>query len=78
MTNILNKSMAAGKPNLNLMFNYNMPFRAIGKMAGGICSQEMVDGIVIIVNGQFFKGLGKVMGGFFRQQKVRKKAKEMV
>ncbi len=77
MTNILNKSMAKGKPNLNLMFNYNMPFRAIGKMAGGICSQEMVDGIVMIVNGHFFKGFGQVIGGFFRQQKVRKKAKQM-
>ncbi len=77
MTNLLDKSMARGKPNLNLMFNYNMPFRAIGKMAGGICSQEMVDGIVIIVNGHFFKGFGQVVRGFFRQQKVRKKAKTM-
>lgn len=77
MTNIVDKSMAKGKPNLNLMFNYNMPFRAIGKMAGGICSQEMVDGIVTIVNGHFFKGFGQVIGGFFRQQKVRKRAKSM-
>ncbi len=77
MTNMLNKSMAKGKPNLNLMFNYNMPFRAIGKMAGGIASQEMVDGIVTIVNGHFFKGFGQVMGGFFRQRKVQKKAKQM-
>lgn len=77
MTNIVDKSMAKGKPNLNLMFNYNMPFRAIGKMAGGICSQEMVDGIVTIVNGHFFKGFGQVIGGFFRQQKVRKRAKGM-
>lgn len=77
MTRLLNKSMANGKPNLNLMFNYNMPFRAIGKMAGGICSQEMVDGIVTIVNGHFCKGFGQVIGGFFRQRKVRKKAKGM-
>ncbi len=77
MTNILNKSMAKGKPDLNLMFNYNMPFRAIGKMAGGICSQEMVDGIVTIVNGHFFRGFGQVIGGFSKQQKVRKKAKQM-
>lgn len=77
MTNILNKSMAKGKPNLNLMFNYNMPFRAIGKMAGGIASQEMVDGIVVIVNGHFFKGFGQVIGGLFRQRKVQKKAKQM-
>lgn len=77
MTHMLDKSMAKGKPNLNLMFNYNMPFRAIGKMAGGIASQEMVDGIVMIVNGHFFKGFGQVIGGFFRQRKVQKKAKQM-
>ena len=57
-----------------------VPFRAIGKMAGGMVSQEMCEGIVTIVNGHaiaFFKGLGKVIGGFFRQQKVIKKANEM-
>ena len=77
MTNMLNKSMAKGKPDLNIMFIYNMPFRAIGKMAGGMCSQEMVDGIVKIVNGHFFGGLGQVIGGFFRQRKVMKKANKM-
>lgn len=77
MTNMLNKSMAKGKPDLNIMFIYNMPFRGIGKMAGGMCSQEMVDGIVKIVNGHFFGGLGQVIGGFFRQRKVMKKANRM-
>ncbi len=77
MTKILNKSMAKGKPDLNIMFIYNMPFRAIGKMAGGMCSQEMVDGIMRIVNGHFFGGLGQVIGGFFRQRKVMKKASKM-
>ncbi len=80
MTNMLNKSMAAGKPDLNIIFIYNMPFRAIGKMAGGMVSQEMCEGILTIVNGHalaFFSGLGKVIGGFFRQQKVQKKAKSI-
>ena len=77
MTNMKNKSEAKGKPDLNILFIYNMPFRGIGKMAGGMCSQEMVDGILQIVNGHFFKGLGKVIGGFFRQRKVMKKANNM-
>lgn len=77
MTNMKNKSEAKGKPDLNILFIYNMPFRGIGKMAGGMCSQEMVGGIMQIVNGHFFKGLGKVIGGFFRQRKVMKKANEM-
>lgn len=80
LTHLLNKSIEKGKPDLNITFIYNMPFRAIGKMAGGMVSQEMCEGIVTIVNGHaiaFFKGLGKVIGGFFRQQKVIKKANEM-
>lgn len=77
MTNMKNKSEAKGKPDLNILFIYNMPFRGIGKMAGGMCSQEMVGGIMKIVNGHFFKGLGTVIRGFFRQRKVMKKANEM-
>jgi len=62
------------------MFIYNMPIRAIGKMAGGMMSQKMCDGILDIVNGHAvgcFKGLGKLIGGFFKQQKIAKKAKAL-
>ena len=77
---ILDKSMAKGKPDLNIIFITNMPFRAIGKMAGGMVSQEMCESIVTIINGHaiaFFKGLGGLIGGFFRQSKVQKKAKSI-
>ena len=77
MTNMLNKSIAKGEPDLNITFIYNMPFRAIGKMAGGAVSQAMCEDIVKIVNGHFFSGLGGVIGGFFRQRKVQKKANSM-
>ena len=77
MTNMLNKSIEKGEPDLNITFIYNMPFRAIGKMAGGMVSQDMCENIVKIVNGHFFKGLGGVIGGFFRQRKVQKKANSM-
>ncbi len=77
MTGMLEKSMAKGTPNLNILFVYNMPFRAIGKMAGGMVNQKMVDGIVKVVNGHFFGGLGQIISGFFGQQKVAKKAKGM-
>lgn len=77
MTNIKNKSEAKGKADLNILFIYNMPFRGIGKMTGGMCSQEMVGGIMKIVNGHFFKGVGTIIGGFFRQRKVMKKAKSI-
>lgn len=77
LTGLLDKSMAKGKPDLNIMFIYNMPFRGIGKMAGGMCSQYMVEGMVKAVNGHFFKGLGQIISGFFRQRKVMKKAGSM-
>ncbi len=74
MTNRLNKSIAKGEPDLNTTFICNMPFRGIAKMAGGMCTMEMAEGILAICNGHFFKGLGRVIGGFFRSGKKRKAA----
>ena len=67
------KADAAGKPDLNILFIYNMPFRAIGKMTGGAVSQEMVAGMVKVVNGHFFGGLGQIIGGYFRNGRLNKK-----
>ena len=44
------KSEEKGTPNLNILFIYNMPFRALAKMTAGMISMEMVDGILLIVN----------------------------
>ena len=80
MTALLNRSMKKGEPDLNIIFIYNMPFRGIGKMTGGMVSQEMCEGIVKIVNGHaiaFFAGLGQIIGGYFKQRKVLKKANKM-
>ena len=80
MTGILNRSMKKGEPDLNIIFIYNMPFRGIGKMTGGMVSQEMCEGIVTMVNGHgiaFCKGLGKLLSGYFKQRKVLKRAQSM-
>jgi beta-glucosidase len=74
LTDRLNASMAKGTPDLNIMFIYNMPFRGIAKMAGGMCTMEMSEGILTAVNGHFFKGVGQIIGGFFRSGKKRKAA----
>ena len=74
MTNMLNKSIEKGEPDLNITFIYNMPFRGIAKMAGGMCTMEMAEGILTVCNGHFFKGMGAVIGGFFRSGKRRKAA----
>lgn len=73
LTAMKKKSEDNGKPDLNILFIYNMPFRAIAKMTGGMVSMEMVDGIVLAVNGHFWKGLGKIIGGFFRNRKENRK-----
>lgn len=72
LTSIKNKSEETGKPNLNILFIYNMPFRALAKMTAGAVSMHMVDGIVEVVNGQFFRGMGKVIGGFFSNARNNK------
>jgi len=69
----LDKSYEKGVPDLNTMFIYNMPFRAMSKMTGGAVSREMAESIVTIANGHFFRGLGGVIGGYFRNSRANKK-----
>ena len=73
LTQMKKKSEDAGKPDLNILFIYNMPFRAIAKMTGGMVSMDMVEGIVDMVNGHLFRGLGRTVGGFFRNRRLNKK-----
>ena len=73
LKNNLDKSYEKGVPDLNTMFIYNMPFRAICKMSGGMVSRDMVESIVKIANGHFFRGLGGVIGGFFKNRSAKKK-----
>lgn len=55
-----NNAIKKGTPDLNVLFLITMPFRAIGKMTNGALSMEMVDGILVIVNGHFFSGVKKL------------------
>ena len=72
LTSLKNKAEAKGKPDLNILFIYNMPFRAIGKMAGGMVSEKMVDDILTIVNGHFFRGFGRLIVDFFKNLSANK------
>ena len=72
LTGLKNRAEATGKPNLNILFIYNMPFRGIGKMTGGMVSEKMVDDIVFLVNGHFWRGLGRVIADFFRNLRSNK------
>ena len=78
LTDMKDKAEAKGTPDLNILFIYNMPFRAIGKMAGGMVSRKMVDDILFIVNGHFFRGLGRAIADFFRNMSANKKFEEAI
>lgn len=45
-----------GKPNLNVLFNYNMPIRGYAKMTGGLVTMEMAEALTEIANGHRIKG----------------------
>ncbi|KRL63116.1 glycoside hydrolase family 3 C-terminal domain-containing protein [Lactobacillus psittaci] len=68
----INQSIVAGKPDLNFLFNYNMPFRAMPKMTHGMVSKAMAEDILTIVNGHFFKGCGRLIGDYFKNRKLTK------
>ena len=61
LTRLKERADAKGKPDLNILFIYNMPLRAIAKMSGGIVSEEMVDDMVFLFNGHFFRGMGRLI-----------------
>ena len=62
ISKMIEKAERSGETNLNLLFIYNMPLRAIAKMTNGIMTMEMLDGILMMVNGKFFKGTGRLIG----------------
>lgn len=57
---LLRKSMENGKPDLNILFQYNMPLRALAKMTNGAVSMGMVDGLVMEAQGFWIIGLLRV------------------
>lgn len=72
----LKKSLEGGVPDLNTLFQFNMPFRAIAKMSNGQVSMEMVHSIVKLVNGHFFKGMGGIISGYFKNRRANKMYKK--
>lgn len=73
LDSLIKRSEKKAKPNLNLLFNYNMPFRAIAKMTNGMFTMEMVDSILVIVNGKFFAGLYQLLKANNQRRKIKNK-----
>ena len=70
------RSEKKGKPDLNVLFIYNMPFRGIAKMTNGMVSMKMAQGMVDAVNGHLIRGIGSIVSGFFRNKKANKEFEE--
>ncbi|MFC3927603.1 glycoside hydrolase family 3 C-terminal domain-containing protein [Streptococcus caprae] len=69
---LLGRAEKKGKPDLNLLFIYNMPFRAIAKMTGGMIDHPMVEGILTMINGHFFRGSRQVWKAFLQKNQYKK------
>lgn len=66
LTSLKNKAEAKGKPDLNILFIYNMPIRAIAKFSNGLVSKKMTEDILFMINGHFWRGLGRLIVDFFK------------
>lgn len=78
LTNKKDRNEAKGKIDLNVLFIYNMPFRAVAKMTHGMVGMKMVDGMVEAVNGRLFRGLWKIIGGFFSNRNGNRKYEKIL
>lgn len=78
LTDKKEKNEQSGTPDLNLLFQYNIPFRAIAKMTGGMVSMDMVDGLLLVVNGHFFRGMGQVIKGFYVNRRENRRYEKML
>lgn len=65
LNKLMEKSIREGKPNLDILFIYNMPIRGLSRMTGGIITMDMVNAITQIANGHAFRGIGNFVKGFF-------------
>ena len=70
MSGKVKKAIARGKPDLNLLFIYNMPFRGMAKMMNGMVSMDMAKDIVTMVNGHWHKGLFRLIRHYFHRPKL--------
>ena len=57
LKSIKNRAEKSGKPNLNVLFIWNMPLRALAKMTNGMINMRMVDALVMEVRGFWIIGI---------------------
>ena len=68
----IKKANVRGKPDMNVLFLYNMPFRGIAKMMNGMVDRSMVLAILRIVNGHFFSGIGNFIASWVKKSRANR------
>ena len=76
LTSLKNDAEKKGKTDINILFVYNMPFRALSKVSIGMVSKKMTDDVVFMMNGHFFRGFGHLIVDFFKNKKNSSKFKK--
>jgi beta-glucosidase len=57
-----------GRPNLNVLFNYNMPIRGYAKMTGGFVTMDMARALTEMANGHRIRGTGHLIRAAFHRK----------
>jgi len=60
--------------NMLVMGIVNLPMRGLAHMSGGAITWGQLNGLIMMFNGHFFKGLGK----FFKEGRIRSKEKKLM
>ena len=50
-----------------------MPFRALAKMTRGAVSADMVDAVLLAVNGHVLRGVARLARGYFANRRADKR-----
>ena len=66
LTLLLRSGEKRGKPNLNILFQYNMPLRGLAQMTNGIIGEETVDGLVLEAKGFWVIGILRALVGLLQ------------
>ena len=66
LTLLLRSGEKKGKPNLNILFQYNMPLRGLAQMTNGMIGDEFVDGLVLEAKGFWVVGILRALVGLLQ------------
>ena len=66
LTLLLRSGEKRGKPNLNILFQYNMPLRGLAQMTNGMIGDEFVDGLVLEAKGFWVIGILRALAGLLQ------------